>query len=222
MTRTILLAGAAVALVAGAGGCILVEKAEYLKFLQQAAKSQGEIQKLKESQDGLQAVVIDQQKQIRTLQALGPKRLEKMYHVTAIQLGRYTGGIDTDAQGGHDAIKVYLAPVDQDGSTIKAAGDVAVQLYDLAEPAGGNLIGEYKWPVDKLSGQWSGGIITYHYSFVCPWKNGPPKHDEITVRVKFVDYLTGKTFTAQKLCKVNLPGAKAQGTAPVPPPETSE
>jgi len=222
MTRTILLAAVVVTLAAGAGGCIVVEKAKYELLVQDADKAREELQKVKTSADGLQAVVIDQQKQIRTLQALGPKRLESLFHVQAAELGRYTGGIDTDGQAGHDAIKVYLRPMDRDASPIKAAGDVTIQLYDLAEPAGKNLIGEYKWPVDKLGAQWSSGFMTYHYSFVCPWKGGPPKHDEITVRVTFVDYLTGKSFTAQKACKVNLPGATGQQTAPAPQGETSE
>ena len=49
------------------------------------------------------------------------------------------------------------------------------------------------------------GFMTNYYSFICPWKSSPPAHEEITVRVEFVDYLTGKSFTAQKTCKLQLP-----------------
>jgi hypothetical protein len=145
------------------------------------------------------------QKQIDTLVSLGPGRLEKLNHVKVIKLGQYTGGADLDAQDGDDGIKVFLRPIDANGDTIKASGSLTVQLYDLAQPSDKTLIGEYKWSVDEVSKAFSGGFLTYHFTFTCPWKSGPPKHDEITVRVEFVDYLTGKTMQVQKMCKVDLP-----------------
>ncbi|MBL7133804.1 MAG: hypothetical protein ISS78_06880 [Phycisphaerae bacterium] len=175
-----------------------------------------QVRKLEREKDGLQTVIIDQQKQIRNLQALGQgKRLERLFHVSRIELGRYTGGVDTNGLVGHDAIKVFLRPIDQDGSTVKAAGDVKIQIYDLALPADENLIGEYEWPVDKISKHWSGGFMTYYFSFVCPWKKASlPKHNELTVRVEFVDYLTGKTFTAQKACEVRVKPTPTTATKP--------
>jgi len=205
MTRTVMLGAAALALAAIAGGCQLVEKSKYDELLQQNRQAAARVEHLKESIHELQTVVDDQKKQIATLQALGDKRLENLSYASSITLGRYTGGVDTDGEPGHDAIKVFLEPTDKEGSRIKAAGEVRIQLFDLAEPAGQNLIGEYSCPAEKLGEHWSSGFMTYHYSFTCPWKQGPPKHDEITVRVTFVDYLSGKTFTAQKLCRVALP-----------------
>jgi hypothetical protein len=174
------------------------------------------LRKLEKDKDGLQTVIIDQQKQIRSLQALGgAKRLEKIYNVSKIAIGRYTGGVDTDGVVGHDAIKVFLRPIDQDGSTLKAAGDVKIQIFDLALPEKEVLIGEYKWPVDKISKQWSGGFMTYHFSFVCPWKKAsPPKHKKLTVRVEFLDYLTGKIFVAQKVCEVRVKPTPTTATKP--------
>ena len=145
------------------------------------------------------------QKRIDTLVALGPDRLKKLFYAKDIKLGQYTGGADLDGQAGCDGIKVFLRPIDANGDTIKAAGAVTVQLYDLAQPADKTLIGEYKWSVDEVAKAFSGGFLTYHFTFTCPWKSGPPKHAEITVRVEFIDYLTGKTLAAQKVCKVDLP-----------------
>jgi len=161
--------------------------------------------RLSEENTRLKSLAEEKAQQIQTLQALGDKRLDKIYHVAKIELGRYTGGIDTDQKPGHDAVKVYLQPVDADGSTIKAAGSVKVQLYDLAAEPKANLVGEYAWDVDEARKHWASGFMTNYYSFICPWKSSPPEHDEITVRVEFVDYLTGKTFTAQKACKLELP-----------------
>ena len=183
--------------------------------VEDADKLASRLRKLELEKEGLQTVIIDQQKQIRSLQALGEgKRLEKIYHVSKITLGRYTGGVDTDGVAGHDAIKVFLRPIDQDGSTLKAAGDVKIQIFDLALPKE-NLIGEYKWPVDKISKHWSGGFMTYYFSFVCPWKKtSPPKHKKLTVRVEFLDYLTGKTFMAQEVCEVRVKPTPKAATKP--------
>ena len=190
------------------------EESNGLAMKEQKVLSQ--VRKLERDKEGLQTVIIDQQKQIRNLQALGQaRRLERIFHVSRIELGRYTGGVDTDGLAGHDAVKVFLRPIDQDGSTLKAAGDVKIQIYDLALPEKHNLIGQYNWPVDKISKHWSGGFMTYHFSFVCPWKkSSPPKHEKLTVRVEFLDYLTGRTFTAQKLCQVRVKPSPTTATKP--------
>jgi hypothetical protein len=82
---------------------------------------------------------------------------------------------------------------------------VTIQLYDLAQPPDKTLIGEYKWTIEQVVKAFSSGFMAYHYTFTCPWRNGPPAHDQITVRVAFVDYLTGKTLLVQKHCKIDLP-----------------
>jgi len=145
------------------------------------------------------------QKRIDTLVSLGPERLKKLYYAKAVKLGQYTGGADLDGQSGDDGVKVFLRPIDANGDTIKAAGSVTIQLYDLCQPADKTLIGQYEFSVDEVSKAFSGGFLTYHFSFTCPWKSGPPKHAGITVRVEFIDYLTGKTLSTQKVCKIDLP-----------------
>ena len=160
--------------------------------------------KLKAKIEQMQGTIANQQRQIETISRLGDKRLEKLFHIVAVELGRYTRGVDLDGKAGDDGIRVYLRPVDRDGDVIKTAGEVKIQLFDLAAPDGERLLGTYFFPVEQVRKHWRGGFLTYHYRFECRWKN-PPAHDEITVRVEFIDYLTGKTFTAQKLCKVHLP-----------------
>ncbi len=191
-------------LAAMVGGCI-VDKAEYEKLKIERQTALEEVKKLTERNEGLQAEVIVQRKTIESLQVLGKERMEKLFYVEQIKLGRYTGGLNLDGEEGDEGIKVYIEPIDQHGSVIKAAAKVKVQLYDLAKPQAENLIGEYEWDVDKVAKQWSSGLLTYHYSFVCIWKADPPAHKDITVRVEFTDYLTGKSFGAQKLCRVKLP-----------------
>ena len=184
-----------------------------------------ENRKLREANEALKRAAAERDRRIDALLNLGQKRLERLYQVKAIQLGQYTRGTDLDKKPGHDAVKIQLEPIDQRGDVIKAAGDVKVHLYDLAEPGEGSFLGEYRWNAEQLSKTWVSGFIIYHFGLACPWKKGPPKHDVVTVRVEFVEYLTGRKFTAQKAVKIVLPapatqpsGESDQKSPPVAPP----
>jgi len=163
------------------------------------------VEELEAQNADLQRRLAEKDERIETLLVLGEKRLDKLFHVAAIEIGRYTGGIDTDGEAGHDAVKVYLRPLDAAGSPIKAAGTVRIELFDLAARPPGRRLGVYDWGPDEIGRRWFSSAFTYHYSFICPWQAGRPSHETLTVRVTFTDYLTGKTFTAQRACKVALP-----------------
>lgn len=157
-------------------------------------------------------VIARQAKQIQTLVAIGPDRLEKLYYPTRIVLDELTGGADYDGKPGDDGVTVYLRPIDQDGHVIKAAGDIHIQLLDLAMPDGQKTIGEYTLDVDHARQHWYGRFLTQHYTIKCEWRpgKGPPTHSEITVRAEFTEYLTGKKLTAMSAVHVTLlPGASA-------------
>jgi len=193
-------------LVAGAIGC---EPTELETLQADLRAAQETISDLTEKNDELAAAVADNEARVEALMALGKKRLDKIPHVTRIGLGKWTGGVDTDGEQGDDKVKVYLTPYDQDGTAIKAAGEVTVQLYDLAADPEDNFLGEHRWTVDELRKQWSSGFMSYHYSLEFPWERRP-EHEEITFRVVFVDYLTGSTFKAQTVGRVDLDGSDAE------------
>ena len=193
------------AALTGCRGMDIFQQDKKLKQLTadlQASRAETELAR-KDAHDA-KSQLAAQKKRIDTLVAIGPDRLQKLYYPTSLKLGQYTGGADLDGQPGDDGVKVFLRPNDANGDTIKAAGSVSIQLYDLALGSDKTLIGEYKWSVEELAKAFSSGFIAYHYTLTCPWKNGQPKHDQITMRLEFVDYITGKTLSIQKLCKVDL------------------
>jgi len=148
--------------------------------------------------------IAEQLQRIETLQALGSKRLEQLVTVDHIQLQRLTGGYSSTGGVAHDGIVIYLQPIDADGHVIKAAGTARVELFDLANPDGRQMIGRWDFTAKQLRQLWAGRLWTHHYTLRCKFPTRPA-HDQITVRVQFTELLTGKTFTAQKLCKVNMP-----------------
>ncbi len=151
-----------------------------------------------------QGAIEDLQDQADTLSELGPGgRLEMLFQVEKISLGRYTGGTKLDDEPGDDGVRVYLTPQDADGRTVTAAGSVKIDVFDLAvkdEP----LLMTYSFDVAQAKEHWQSGALANHYNLACPWKEDPLAGDEVTIRVTFTDYLTGKTLTATKQCSIQL------------------
>jgi hypothetical protein len=189
-------------LVIAAIGCDNTTAERMRQLDQQIRQLNDQTDKLGKEVTAKDAVIETQRQQIATLQHLGDKRLEKLYYVTAIRIDRLTGPANYDDKPGPDGITVYIQPVDQDGHVIKAAGDIRIQLLDLANADGKHLIGEYRLDAEHARKAWYGRLMTNHYSVKCPWRSGPPAHEDITVRVEFTDYLTGKTFRDQMVVKL--------------------
>ncbi|MGD8452152.1 MAG: hypothetical protein PVJ57_10070 [Phycisphaerae bacterium] len=138
------------------------------------------------------------------VRAIKPSDLEKIFYPEKIEICSLSGGYDADGQPGDDGVVVYLRPLDREGDALKVAGEIRVQLYDLAAPPPANLLGEYTIPVEQARELWYGKLLTYHYKVMCPWLRTPPEHPEITIRAMFVDYLTQRVLSTQQTCTVKL------------------
>lgn len=145
---------------------------------------------------------------------LGDGRINKLYYVDHIEIDRFSDTTDLDGQPGDDGVIIYLKLYDQEGHEFKAAGEINVGIYDAVDGEL-RLIGAYNYDVDEAKKQWHGRLWTYHYKLTCPWKNQQPRSREITVRVDFLDYLTGSPHHDTKEFEVTPP-AKGD-SAPTPP-----
>ena len=167
-------------------------------------------QQLRQSQQTIETqedTIRRQTEQISNLSGLGPERLEVLFKVESIKLGRYSGGTNLDGKPGDDGVRIYIIPQDETGRTVTAAGSIDVDVFDLADK-NQSLLMSYSFSPAEAKKHWYSGGLANHYSITCPWKDTLPSGDEVTVRVKFIDYLTGQAFTATKQCRVSLPFAK--------------
>ncbi|TWT42220.1 hypothetical protein RAS1_33500 [Phycisphaerae bacterium RAS1] len=153
---------------------------------------------------GQKAALDECQRRLTIARGLKPEDMKLLFYPDTLVIDALSGGEDYDGKPGDDGVTVYLKPVDRAGDVLKSAGDIAVELYDLAAEPGQNRIGEYKIPVDKCGELWNGKLLTYHYAIRCPFPAGRPKNTEITIRATFVDYITQRVLTAQKVCTVRL------------------
>ncbi len=179
---------------------------------QTIADQHKQIAELQSRNRKLVSTIEDQDKQIdefneviTILRKLGPKRLQKLYYVSKIEIHRRSGGTDYDGRIGDDGITLYLKLYDQDGHGFKAAGDIDVYIYDLTNPREQDLIAEYKYDVDKTKELWYGRLLTYHYRIDCPWQKRKPRGRNVLVRVTFLDYLTGRALQASREFEITPP-----------------
>lgn len=135
-------------------------------------------------------------------QNFDPDRFAKIYYPVALRIASLSGGADYDGQPGDDGVTVHLQPLDRDGHALKAAGDIRIQLFDLAAEGGAQQVGECRVGVDEAAKLWFSAGWTAHYTVKCPWAGPPPAHDEITIRATFTDYLTTNVITAQSTCRI--------------------
>ena len=141
--------------------------------------------------------------QIQVLSGLPDNvRLENLNRIERVKIGRYTGFFDKDNDGKKEKLIVYIQPVDEQGDTIKVTGAVDVQLWDLNKTNGQALLGQWKVEPDELKKLWFATLVTINYRLTFDVTDIVESLEEqLTVKVTFTDYMTGKVFKEQKVIK---------------------
>jgi len=129
-------------------------------------------------------------------------RVELLANLDNVEIDKRSGFFDKNRDGKEETLIVYLKPFDDSGDVIKAAGDVNIQLWDLSKKSDDALLGEWNIAPKELKDLWMGMVMTNYYrlSFRIPELLDGNRKD-LTIKVKFTDYLTGKVFRKQKVVK---------------------
>ncbi len=141
--------------------------------------------------------------QVQVLSEL-PKevKLENLNRLESVKIGRYTGFFDKDKDGKKEKLIVYIQPVDEQGDTIKVTGAVEVQLWDLDKAGSEALLDEWRVESNELKEFWFATLITINYRLTFDVADIVESLEEqLTVKVTFTDYMTGKVFKEQKVIK---------------------
>ena len=207
------------------GGCALLGGSPSTANIDLRKKNQAlsaQIDTLKQQAAAQDEVIKGLRERQGTLPTLPPDRLAKLWTTHGLKFGRLTGGWDADEKKpGDEGVQIYVYPTDQDGQSIKATGSFKVELFDLAdvkEP----LIGKWTFDLDAAKKAWRGNLADYNYVLQCPWKQRVPAHEELTMKIEFLDELTQTPFHAQQVIKVHLQGTtRASPTTQRAGPERS-
>lgn len=194
--------------LAGCGGTPSKANIELRKQNQDLRDQIGQLQS---SNQAAQARVAALEGGRGTLPTLPADRLDQLFTVHGLKIGRLSGGSDTDsAAPGDEMLKVYVAPVDQAGDVVKSAGEFTVEAFDLT--AGNKaLIGKWTFPLDQARSNWYGQALLDTYVLACPWQTVPAS-EKLTIRVVFLDALTQRQFEATS--EVRLVPPQRPTTAP--------
>jgi hypothetical protein len=140
--------------------------------------------------------------QAETLAMLpGEKRAEALYRVERVDIGRFTN-IYEEGNDLKKALVVYVQPVDETGDVIKAAGKVEIQLWDLNKPESQAMIGQWKVEPNEIKREWFDSIAMTGYRLTFDVTGKVDKADkQLTVKMSFTDYLSGRVFSEQKTVK---------------------
>jgi len=143
------------------------------------------------------------QKQVNVLAKLKPSiRLKTLSNTQEVKITRYTDLYDKDKDGTKEKLIVYIQPIDRQGDTIKAAGAVDVQLWDLNKPAEKAMLAQWRTEPEELKELWFSTIVNRNYRLTFDIADILTGDEEsLTVKAIFTDYLTGKVFNVQREIK---------------------
>ena len=185
-------------------GCIGKPNQANIELRKQIQSREEQIHDLNQRHRNDQAIIRGLQQRVPTTNALPPERLAKLFTTHGLRFGRLTGGIDSDrSKPGDEGVKVYVVPTDADGQPLKAAGSFTIDLFDLDQSQSPH-IGHWTFDVEQAKKNWYGAFLDYTYAFTLPWQQ-VPRHENLTVKVTFLDELTQLPFEAQTQIKVRLP-----------------
>lgn len=137
--------------------------------------------------------------QVEALAALPKEGQENPYKLSSVRVTRFTNFYDKDNDGKREEFIVYVQPIDLEGDVVKAAGLVGVQLWDLNQPNGQALLGEWRVQPQELRKLWLDTLVSANYRLTFDTPEALDVLAEpLVVKVTFTDYLTGEIFRAQR------------------------
>lgn len=141
--------------------------------------------------------------------ALLPEEATSLYRVETIEFSKLmTGSLDRDGQPGDEMISAVLLPLDAQGSLVKVAGEVELELIDLSQPEGSRQLGRWGFSTEEVVDHWHDGLISSGYSFQLPWQQ-PPTSSNLLLHARLTT-VDGRMFETSREIVVEVPsGAPA-------------
>lgn len=138
-----------------------------------------------------------------TRASLSQSQLDELFTVHGLKFGKLTGGYKIDDKSPEDVgVVVHVVPLDQQGEPLKAAGEIRVSLFDLAEPRE-PLVGHRRFSLRQVRERWYGQGLLYNYVLKVPFER-QPLHSRLMVRVEFFDPLSGRVIAGEQPIEVQL------------------
>ena len=168
-------------------------------FLNENDDLRAEVQQLKDENAALSERLSTLERQIKIEQSQKGLTLPEgvVRPVTVeIQVGSFSGGIDTDKDGKDDTVRIYLQTLDAKGRFILTVGSASISIVKIKSGEDALTVGKIKLNPKAFDQTYRSGLTGTHFTIVCPIQHQqiPDGTTELTARASFTDSLTGKTF----------------------------
>ena len=149
----------------------------------------------------LAAEIEQLKKQLEGLMGINKQaRIDAISTITSIDVTSRSNLYDKNDDKKKEKLVVYLRPIDDMGDCIKAAGAAEVQLWNLSAEPNEALLKSWEIGPEELKKTWSGSLLTSYYKLQFDVNDIPGgKEKDLTLKVQFTDYLTGKVLKAQRV-----------------------
>lgn len=143
--------------------------------------------------------------QIKTLSAIREDDRIAPYRLDHINVVKYSNFYDKNDDGIREKFIVYVQVVDAEGDSLKAAGTVNVQLWNLNNLNGQALLGQWQVEPEDLKTMWFDTLTSSSFRLVFDTPEGLDILAEpLTIKATFTDYLTGQILRDQHTIDPNL------------------
>lgn len=139
-------------------------------------------------------------RQVQTLQGIdNEQRCREIDSLVRIDISKRSGLYDKNNDGVKETLVVYVEPVDSAQDRVKAAGQAHIELWNLdsANPQGA-MLAQWDIAAADVRTLWADTVMVRGYRFRFPIdKILKGQEKDLVVKVRFVDYVIGKTLDAQ-------------------------
>ncbi len=142
----------------------------------------------------------------------GPEREVGLSPVKSLVIGRQTGGRSEGNCPGDDCLQVQIEPRDPEGSAIKVAGNLLIQVVEITKEGVKQPLCSWELGPDQLRKSWRSGLLSSGYQFTLPWKVWP-NTDKVRVVAQFRPN-DGRLLEAEKDITIRLPPPEYRKVAP--------
>lgn len=123
---------------------------------------------------------------------------EDVSRFVAIELGTFSGAIDTNKDGDDDTVRIYLQTLDQFGRFIPAVGKATINVVHVGSEKTTAITKKVFDPL-ALRAAYRTGFTGTHYTLKFPLPAIAGNVKELTLKLSFVDAATGVTAEISKL-----------------------
>lgn len=120
--------------------------------------------------------------------------------VTKLEFGAYSGGFDSNGDGGDDTVRIYLQPLDQRGRFFPAVGKAVLQVVTIEPNNAPTEIARREYDAKAFDNAYVAGFTGTHFTLEAKLTSAAAQ--DVTIKVTFTDGQTGAVLTQQMSAKI--------------------